>query len=1406
MSSHDRSLVGSVVERTKPRMESAPSSRFTRTPGRGFPAAQHRFKSAFARARDEVNLKGDVAGSRHTDVPFGVSNKPQKQPSVAPPGPLIDPKPIPTNTDALLHQIHDENMRTIARMSDDDIVHEKRAILEQLGEGTGELLRRVQEARRRKVAKEKEVQVQAELEERAAQEPTGKADDTKGDHKDIVNVASPTPRRVSNGLATKPGVLRVKSLENIGWTVPSPLPATSSTRPSSRTGRKLRFAEVTPDDVHVYESAPISPKRAVFALPPPPDTKDDSIISLGTFRQDAISSERADSTNGATEYQPTRAAKADDEPGEGTPEYIRRRYFPNVPANDPGLAWMEASSLGTTDSSVPRFDLQGVPIPISLSASLPSHLGLHHHAEGSHAGYTIDDIFLLARSTVPAQRASMLGILAKVAHRLGRQVQHTDSPDEVVVFPGQEGQLRNRILAAGLAAIDQKGSLGARAVEVVWRCTVEWDGMTSELEGVELSVAPETVSSLQLDYLLPQITDVLSHAALPPESLAQLLAVLHWLAQQSNQSSDMIISTPRLVRTILDIFLLTPIPPKEESVLPNPLALQMLITLASASRSNASALLDPADALLRFVTPLPPSSPYPPALATTLLTNTLRFYSTLASYGFYSQIVTTAPQIFTDLASYISSIPSIYQGENASDSASTRLRIAWASLIEAWTVCATDPHATSPPHEIVWSQVCALGWMADVRKLREGLSNKTSDWPLYASIWDAEAAWLEGARINGIKGGEKEREEASKTLRRTFSTDDGIEFGIVQRALEAVRRDLGEGGPTTTLDGERALKSLASACNILASALRLWLACLPPLNDGAPLSDPPFALPLSELSALSAVLVKHSTWSLPSTLGATYLRVYLRPMTRFMIQFHRVSRHIPGTTPQLWFAQALVFLSRLLPGDEYYALAMLDSFHLVTPQFIGVEPAGLPLVGTHMDILRPFFEYTVRPEGPIYVAPLQPNTESVSRSSTLRLPPIPSLPGSGDNDNSSDPSARIFAACLPPTRDFLFAPLTHLLRSGVSPVFRAIPGNWTASEVDVVRATLLLAYAARRVLLVHSLEDFVHSPAEVVFACMRVCMLEHGVGTSGMEVEVFRDAEVERLMARLLEPFTMQGRAGGSYVTTPHVHTLEDAATPYLGVTPFYQFYTDLVALYGAVSFGHQMFATLVVAPLAMHYAVDYRRALWCGGDGATSGSGPGHGDGGAGLGDVVKSVRVPLENVVCTGEEGDPREYLYPIERDVAVLGAYVAALVAHDGGAGLEGFLRFVAVHHVACTVWGDLGADEGLCKDETNETQGESESGAKRREEMRARLLRAVLVRGEVDVVRDVVLYRQCQRTQGPFVWPLTCYRGSKDQDVSSDSVGWREQRVAFVRRAVGDDAAGDVVHVFDAYDALDVLDGV
>lgn len=229
MATHERSPIGSVVERTTPRTPFVPSSRFTGTTRTGFPTAQHRSKSAFARARDEANLKGNDAGSRRPGVSSVVSKQPQTRLSVTSETPIVDPKPIPTSTDALLRQIHEENAHKIAHMSEGEIKQEKHAILEQLGEGTGQLLRRVQEARRRKEAKEREAQAQPELEEQAAQETKCKVetkndDDTRQatghdhDRKHVALVASPTPRRVSDELATKPGVLRVKSLENIGRT------------------------------------------------------------------------------------------------------------------------------------------------------------------------------------------------------------------------------------------------------------------------------------------------------------------------------------------------------------------------------------------------------------------------------------------------------------------------------------------------------------------------------------------------------------------------------------------------------------------------------------------------------------------------------------------------------------------------------------------------------------------------------------------------------------------------------------------------------------------------------------------------------------------------------------------------------------------------------------------------------------------------------------------------------------------------------------------------------------------------------------------------------------------------------------------------------------------------------------
>ena len=51
----------------------------------------------------------------------------------------------------------------------------------------------------------------------------------------------------------------------------------------------------------------------------------------------------------------------------------------------------------------------------------------------------------------------------------------------------------------------------------------------------------------------------------------------------------------------------------------------------------------------------------------------------------------------------------------------------------------------------------------------------------------------------------------------------------------------------------------------------------------------------------------------------------------------------------------------------------------------------------------------------------------------------------------------------------------------------------------------------------------------------------------------------------------------------------------------------------------------------------------------------------------------------------GSIAEYLWPVETDAEVVGAYLRALVKGS----LEGFVRLVAVHHTACNIWPDLGS---------------------------------------------------------------------------------------------------------------------
>ncbi|KAG6902415.1 hypothetical protein C0995_000341 [Termitomyces sp. Mi166 len=1236
MSQNNSSLIGSVIER-EPTSHPAPKAF---APAKtGFPAVQHRSKSAFARNIEGLRKSG---ASRPRYAPTIVSSR------LARPSESAD-------LDDWRSQTSRENEERVANMTEEERDRERQEILDRFGAGIGDLLKRVRLAREKQA---KSVQ--------GDNNSSSLVDATQGQNS-VFEPVPVTPREsigreiASNRLSTPPPAL-----------------STSSTRPSSRADRKLRFAELSPEDVHVYESAPTSPRRKALALPPP--SSDSSAVSLGRF------------SGCLAPPAPTPASpKVDAEPEEGSAEYIRRRYFPNAPANDPNIAWMQESQPSDLQAaSALRFDLSGAPIPLSVSSTLPTHLGLHHHAEGTHAGYTLDDMFLLSRSTVPAQRATMLGVLAKVAQRIAAMSKGETEGVEGLL--GREEELRKRIVAAGAEALPERGSVGARAVEVVWQCIVGWDEEITTVEGVEMdSSSDAAITSLRLDFFLPQIAALFAQGDITEETKLQLLGILHRLGQQSNSFATAIVTTPKLMHSIIHIFLLTPVSPTETSPLPDPRAIELLITLANASRQNASALQEFADALLRFISFLPPSSLYPPVLATSLLTATLRFYTVLATYGLYSHIATTAMEQLSQLSQYI-----------LSDAcSSSTLVTAWTDLSAAWMVCAIDPHKTTPDHEILWSQIIGWGWSSEVNNLSDRLGTEQKDWLMWAGVWKVYAVWLEGARVNCIRGGSSERMECLDVIRDGFT--DGKEKEVVIGCLDTIKQSMNQlvslPPGQSRLPYLRAIKGYATT---LSAAIRLWLACLPPLSDGPP-DSPPFPLPFPRISDLCAMITVHPSWSLLDSKdrNTRHVYVYLRSLSELLSGYLRLSRRLPTTPKELWTAQALSILSKLLPGDEEIALQVMDDIlSLVTPEWLdGLGIRTPPVIWDRggMNVIKPFVVHAIRPHNDIHIGPTSPTPQSISTATTQRFPSATVL--------------RTFG--LPFSREWTLSPLDHLLHSGTSQVFKALPVGWDASEVEIVRASLVLTRVCQEVLRHYSLVNFVLTREEAVFGCMKVFMLEHGqTQTTDSTEEVFRDQIVGQFMGDVLRPYTVSAAlsrsSSGPVIPTPAHPNLEQVATNFLGATPFYQYYTDFLALYDAISFSHPLFASLLLPPTSMRYPFDYRKHLW------------------NDFGHILKTVRTPIDQVICE----DLKEYLWPIEEDPQMISFYLRGLLKQQ----LQGFVHLVALHHIASSIWFDISTD----------SWGEDRAG---------KLLKAVVDQGNHELVREVVQYRQ--HAAGATLLPPQCF---------------------------------------------------
>ncbi|KAG8740257.1 hypothetical protein FRC10_004557 [Ceratobasidium sp. 414] len=966
----------------------------------------------------------------------------------------------------------------------------------------------------------------------------------------------------------------------------------------------------------------------------------------------------------------------------------------------------DALRLHLDEKDTVRFNLAGTPIPYDKAKDLPVHDGLHHNSRTS-AGYTLKELLHLARSTAPMQRAMALDALARLAARVGRGEREvclwfprsratgagnrglvggsgnsgkqagtsssgkhtgasgpgkqpdasssgkrtaTSRPIKRIPLNGQlaAAELRKLVIDSAGAALGERGAVGTRAVDCMYAALVVWDRKLLPVEDVELSLrgadAGSNLHVLPSDYVVPlrqeagmdemdvvddlPLDGILANAAkqfkarwLPRSVLGRLLEIVVRLARQSRAYAAAVMEAPELVPEIMRAFILcgSPYPnvSADQADLPDVLAIRLLTILARSSRQNASTLLDPADTLLRFVAVLPPTNVEPD-----LLIATFDLYAVLGRYGMYAHIATTAAASFDALAQYVRA------------RRDSKLARSWMRLRAVWTACAIDPHHTTPAHEILWSQIEGWGWGADALAWCQGPEVEVEVLP---DVWGAVAAWVDGASVNGVKAGEAERDEAIEALGSGFV--DGKAREVVQGAISRLK-DLfgGENFEVQAMDG------VAADADILCAALKLGLGLLPPSTGGTVIPGSPLGLPLDDIASLARTVVLHRIWDMVYTdqTISPYAYTRLGSLALYLGYFVILARRTAWLDRLDWLKLAAITLQRLPPSCAETAAQIVREIGTVA-----VDVPGLANISEHLrpnswNALLPFLLHDLQPEADAIISPIFPSPTALPRSATQLSPSRANL------------GTKSYG--LPTKNDWTLLPLSHLLRSGTSPVFQALPSGWDSDEVDVVRAVLAFAWARQ-----FALSDFPAlrlSGAEVVFGCMRVFMLEHGQPHDDSSSEIFRDGQVETMMRALLSGVSL-GSTKDSSLIEPS--PLEAAASRHLSGQPFYQFYTDLVGLYDAVSFAHPIFSRILLPPLSMNYAIDYRRLVW--------------GD----YGHILRSVQTELADV----PSGSLKEWLWPRDTNGEMIGWYLKALMK----GGVTGFLRFVAVHHLAASLWPDL-----------------------------------------------------------------------------------------------------------------------
>ncbi|KAI9636872.1 putative cytoplasm protein [Dioszegia hungarica] len=889
---------------------------------------------------------------------------------------------------------------------------------------------------------------------------------------------------------------------------------------------------------------------------------------------------------------------------------LKSTYFPNTAAEPDKLAWMSSSPIPATSSSANnghfRFDLSGRLLSSSQQADLPTHLGLHHHGDQPDmAGYTLGEILHLCRSTVPAQRVGMMGLLAKV---IGVHVLGDERESEEVRRICEEERVCEKAVSLAVDALygGRSVTLLQTSIELLYTAlggpswTLNETGPLAFLPGPDAGGRAAPVSSVPFEELLSRISELLiTPDYLPSISIHHLTLILRRASTSSRETAETILPLlPPLLQTHV-IRRPWPLQPGKAPLLE---PLRLMRDLIASSRLCATEIVDAElpGSLLRFcvVSTWPEEDP----LGIELCIEVVRIFGSLARYGLAAGTARTAHDMWAVQGEHVRSCL------GSGDAQEVDLAAAYLALLEGWTTCAIDPHRTTPEHDLTWTQISGLGWAEEALDvLEKEVQKPRAETGVLRAAIDVLVAWLTGLGINGVKGGEEEKEAIRARLE---------ESGL-QAELWSILKSRREG---------------KTGDQLLLSALRLQGAlALAPTEEGQFAAR--FTLDNPEDHELLANLK-------PDGLGRS-----------IQYELLRSSILLGSARGRSELQPAFSLLASFGPGEEPLALDLLDDLlkldWLVTVPELASAVKGIGHADS-ITLLRPLLQHAILPDVTNITAPTHIHHLYLKATGTLRGPAPP----------SSDETGRLPPG-LPLRPEWFFHPIDELLHSADSAALQQAPADWTPSELEIVRSTLVFLRLALAC-------GYRLDRSALLFGMMKVYMLEHQTG--GMvntgESELFRDDVVKECLGNLLSGMTVGSGASPSSIPSSASAPrggLETASTSFLGLEPFYQFYTDLVALFENASFGDSTFAQILLPPLSMRYPSDYRKVIW---------SNP----------NVLRLLRTSVKNVPLESPGGeDALRALYePVENDPEVLSAYGQAVVRGWVKPNQE-FMWGVAIYHL-------------------------------------------------------------------------------------------------------------------------------